>query len=222
MCTIFRIFEAGLVILDILNVFSQPMKVQYTIGTNEAYDFIISGDSYPDLFATIDFINENWVLTNQQAGEDIFVNSKEILASKILDKYDIIKVADKTIHWCNYLYEGDEQDLYARDIFSFRGRMSRANFRALSLLVLGLSFCIVALPSFLASIIQRKRGSSEELIEIVQFISPYIYFGSYSILGLFLFSISTKRIRDTGHSLWKLLIPFYNLKLLFGHKSKLD
>ena len=58
--------------------------------------------------------------------------------SKQLNKKDKIRIGKQTIYWSNYLYEGENQELYLKDIFSYNGRISRPNFRALSLLAIGL------------------------------------------------------------------------------------
>ncbi len=114
----------------------------------------------------------------------------------------------------------DEQDLYFEDFTTFKGRISRANFRALNLLVLGVAICIYFLPGFANQIIILEVELNLFTKSIKFLISP-IHIVGYILLLIFYLLLSVKRMRDTGNPLWKLLIPFYNLKILFFEESKI-
>ncbi|MFK8054788.1 MAG: DUF805 domain-containing protein [Saprospiraceae bacterium] len=129
-----------------------------------------------------------------------------------------MKLGRDTIHWNNYLIEGDSQDLHLSDFLSLNGRVSRSNFRALSFLAFGLAICILLLPGLLGVELQQKHGIDVETTMDASGILIYIV--SYTILTLLLLLMAIKRMRDTGNSPWKLLIPLFNLKALYFDVSK--
>lgn len=119
-----------------------------------------------------------------------------------------------------------DQDLYLEDFVTYKGRINRANFRALNLLILGVSICVYFLPGIIIAIWEyfnrrKYRTIDFDTIGAIQTIGPYVYGICYFILAMFLLLISIKRMRDTGNPLWKLLIPIYNLKILYFEESKI-
>ena len=100
-------------------------------------------------------------------------------------------------------------------------RISRSNFRALTLLSIGMAICVFFSPGLLGSIANGRRSGNPELIEeVTQNSMPIVYIIGFSIIGIALILLAIKRMRDTGNSIWKLLIPIYNLKILYFDESK--
>ena len=177
------------------------------------------------MHAEINYDKGNWVLKNLIIEKPIFVNNKQIDNQIYLNKNDKIRVGEKTIHWNNYLDEGENQELHFNDIISYHGRINRSNFSALSLLLFGMIICVFFLPGLLAifwEYLQRRKNSNMEFetINSVQKISPIVYSIGFSIIGVIFLMVAIKRIRDTGSPIWMLLIPIYNLKLLYFAESK--
>ncbi|MFK8102311.1 MAG: DUF805 domain-containing protein [Saprospiraceae bacterium] len=204
---------------------SSEAKV-FKLGTAADNDIQLRATQAQKRQATIRYIKGEWLLENLAPELPIYLNEIVLKDPKALNKYDRIKLADQTIHWQDYFYEGETQELITKDFKSFHGRISRSNYRALSLLTIGLIICIFFVPGILGTLYSYllNRGAIRvEMtnIEVVQFISPYFYFLGYSLLGLLFVMISVKRIRDTGNPWWKLLLPFYNLKLLYFNLSKI-
>ncbi len=197
----------------------------FKLGTAADNDILLRANQAQALQATIRYAKGEWVLENLAPALPIFLNGILVETRKSLAKYDRIKIGDQTIHWQDYFYEGEAQELGTEDFKNFHGRISRSNFRALSLLTIGLIICIFFVPGILGTLYSYllNRGAIRvEMtnIEVVQFISPYFYFLGYSLLGLLFLMISVKRMRDTGNPWWKILLPLYNLKLLYFKLSK--
>lgn len=200
-------------------------KLKYKIGSSRDSDIVISDEHCPLLVAEINYIKGRWIFKKHSGDKSVWVNGEEVNEAINLDKYDLLKIYNHKIHWSDYLFEGDNQALVPRDFFSYHGRISRANFRALSLVAFGLSICIFFLPGLLVSIGEylRKKIALPKGVDTtnqIQAIAPYVYTIGYSILAMFIILLAIKRIRDTYHPTWKLLIPFYNLKLLYFDLSK--
>lgn len=104
-----------------------------------------------------------------------------------------------------------------RDILAFHGRINRSNYRALNILVIGMIILVYFSPGVLIGL--QRRIEYARKIELIQLISPYIHMVGFTIVSLFFILISIKRIRDTGNGIWKLLIPFWNFKILYFDKS---
>lgn len=201
------------------------MKRQFKIGKSLSNEIVIRDKSCPNLLAEINYEKGNWILKPLVNEKQIFVNNKKVESQILLNKNDKIRIGKQTIHWSNYLYEGDNQELYFSDIISYNGRISRSNFRALSLLSIGMIICVFFLPGLLVSIwryINRRRFRNAEFdyINAIQEISPTVYTIGFSIIVIIVLLLAVKRIRDTGNPIWKLLIPIYNLKILYFDESK--
>lgn len=142
-----------------------------------------------------------------------------------LEKYDVISIGKSTVYWSNYLYEGELQSLYLRDFYSWSGRISKPNFRALALVVLGLSIVTLFIPGVLAALYchgRRRRYLDCDVLEVTKLLATPVYWIGFSFLGALMVLLVVNRARDTGHPSWKFFIPFYNLLLLFfGPSSRL-
>ena len=197
------------------------MKNQYKIGKNKENEIIIEHESCPNLHAEINYEKGFWVLNNLAKDKVIFVNDEKIEGSKQLNKNDKIKIGNQTIYWSNYLYEGENQELDLMKIFTFNGRISRSNFRALSLLAIGMAICVFFSPGLLGSMANGRRSGNLELVEKATQISmPIIHIIGFSIIVIAMLFLAIKRVRDTGNPIWKLFIPIYNLKILYFEQSK--
>lgn len=201
------------------------MKKQFKIGKHIENDIVIRAKDCPDFHAEINYEKGHWNLRNLVKNKAIIVNNGIIETTKRLNKSDTIKIGKQTIYWSNYLYEGDKQELYIRDIISYNGRISRSNFRALSLLSIGMVITVYFLPGLLiaARLYLNRRRFSEVEFDIgyaIQEIAPIIHSIGFMLIGIILVLLAIKRIRDTGHPIWKLLIPIYNLKILYFEPSK--
>ena len=201
------------------------MKTQYKIGRNKANDIIIRDKNCFDFHAEINYENGQWILTNHGKERPIFVNGKLVEKIVPLNKHDSIKIGRAVIHWSNHLYEGDEQELAIADIFSLHGRISRPNFIALSLLLIGLAICVFFLPALLTLFFEYLndkifRQPAFDLITTIQKINPFVHTIGFILIGMMVIILAIKRIRDTGNQIWKILIPIYNLKLLYFEPSK--
>ena len=145
------------------------------------------------------------------------INGRSVELPYQLAARDAIQIGSHTIYWANYREVGERQELYISDLTTWRGRLSRSNFRALFALFIGMCICLYFTPSFF---VNAKNSTTEEVIATHQTIAPWIWGVGYTLLFLLLLLFAVKRIRDTGHSAWKLLIPGYNLKLLFMEPGK--
>ena len=196
----------------------KKMKNQYRIGKEKENDIVIQDRECPNLHAEINYEKGNWFLNNLVKDKSIFVNGEKIESPKQLNKNDKIRIGKQTIYWSNYLYEGENQEIDLKEIFKFNGRISRSNFRALSLLAIGMMICVFFSPGLLGAI-GGRRGDSEMVEGITQNSMPIVYLIGFSIIGIAMILLAIKRIRDTGNPIWKLLIPIYNLKILYFDES---
>lgn len=198
------------------------MKTEYKIGNAPNNDIVIVDRRIPHLQATITYNKGKWIIENINRSNPLYINNVQINGKHVLHKTDKIRITNRTIYWANYLIEGDDQDLHLKDLCSINGRISRANYRTLSLLAIGMMSIIYFLPGLVIAIRYGRKGSratSDQIIGFIQDIAPIFHFSGYTLLGIVFIIISLKRIRDTGYSLWSILIPFYNLKLLFFGSS---
>jgi uncharacterized membrane protein YhaH (DUF805 family) len=201
------------------------MKNQYKIGRDRKNEIVVQNKECPNLHAEINYVKGSWILKNLIEDKAIFVNGNKIETPQQLSKNDKITVYGKTIYWSNYFYEGESQELYLKDILSYYGRISRSNFRALSLLSIGMAVCVFFLPTLLIlswEYINRGRYRDIEFDTQgwIENISPFVHTVGLLIVGIILLLLAIKRIRDTGNPIWKLLIPIYNLKILYFEPSK--
>jgi|GEM_PF-4679964 len=194
------------------------MKNQFRIGRDKENEIVIKDKECPNIHAEINYKKGYWYLNNLVKDKAIYVNNEKVESSKQLNKNDKIKIGRQTIYWSNYLYEGENQELDLSEIFTFNGRISRSNFRALSLLAIGMIICVFFSPGLLGSI-GGRRGSSEMVEGITQNSMPIVYIIGFSIIGIAMILLAIKRMRDTGNPIWKLLIPIYNLKILYFDES---
>ena len=111
------------------------------------------------------------------------------------------------------------QEIDLKDVFTYNGRISRSNFRALSLLAIGMMICVFFSPGLLGAIGKGRRGNPELMEKIIQNSAPIVHLIGFSIIGIAMILLAIKRIRDTGNPIWKLLIPIYNLKILYFDES---
>ena len=152
------------------------------------------------------------------------INGRAVDLPHRLGERDVIQLGKHKIYWANYREVGEAQELYYTDLTTWRGRLSRSNFRALNLLFVGLvliwPFVAPHVVSALYPKFVRDRLSAAELADIWNFYLPVVLAIGYTILFGIYTLFAVKRIRDTGHPTWKLLIPGYNLKLLFMEPGK--
>ncbi|MDF1698371.1 MAG: FHA domain-containing protein [Saprospiraceae bacterium] len=201
------------------------MKTLYKIGGNDLSDNKLFNINQAKPIAEITYERGSWILKNLDSDEKLLLNDRELVEPQALKKYDVIKIGSKKNYWSDYLYEGDKQELVLVDILHFHGRLSRANFRALSILLLGIGICLFFLPGLWVAYyryLNRNRLQSIDFdpYEMIQNISPYIYGIGYLILLIVLFILVIKRMRDAKEPIWKLGIPVYNLKILYFDISK--
>lgn len=200
------------------------MKKKIKIGTEKSCRIKLSENDCPNICAEIFYDKGYWLLRNLIESESVFVNNEKITEDRILDKYDKIQICGQIIHWSNYLYEGDQQELTIKDFKSINGRLSRSNFRALTLLLIGATICVFFIPGIVVAFwkyFNRRKFRSIEFdtIETIESIAPIVYSIGFGLITILLILISIKRFRDTGETTWKILIPIYNLKILFFDKS---
>ncbi|MGK0313968.1 MAG: uncharacterized membrane protein YhaH (DUF805 family) [Saprospiraceae bacterium] len=201
------------------------MNRLYKIGKGSENDIVIRAQDCPTLHAEVGYERGYWVLTNLDETKAIFVNDDVIKSPRKLVKNDKLRICNQTVYWSNYLYEGENQELSLIDIVSLNGRISRSNFRALSLLAFGLTICIFFLPGVIVAVweyLNRRRFREIEFdsVNAIQEIATLVYVFGISILAIIMLILGVKRIRDTGNPIWKLLIPICNLKLLYFEQSK--
>lgn len=194
------------------------MKHQYRIGNSKENEIVIQDEECLSLHAEINYDKGNWFLSNLAKDIPVYLNGEKIESKKQLSKNDKIKIGKQIIYWSNYLYEGENQDLYLKDLFTYNGRISRSNFRALSLLAIGMIICVFFSPGLLGEIAGRRR-SSEMVERITQNLAPIVYIIGFSTIGIAMILLAIKRFRDTRNPFWKLLIPIYNLKILYFDES---
>ncbi len=194
------------------------MKNQYRIRKGKENEFVIQDKKCPNIQAEINYEKGNWFLKNLAKEKSIFVNGEKIESPQKLNKSDKIKIGDQTIYWSNYLYEGENQELDLVDFFTYNGRISRSNFRALSLLSIGMMICVFFSPALLGAI-GGRRGGFEMVEKITKNLTPIVYVIGFSVIGITMVILAIKRMRDTGNPIWKLLIPIYSLKILYFDES---
>jgi len=196
------------------------------IGSGKENDILVPSSGVDTSDAIVIFEKGRWYLVNKNPEIDIFVNSQLLKGRKELMKYDWIKIGHHSINWSNYLFEGEEQELELTDLFRFNGRVSRSNFRFVSILLFGVSLCVLFLPGLFASMArpQRRRLGSDEYMEqlsrLVSDISLPIYLVCYGTIIILFLLFVIRRMRDTKEPMWKLLIPIVNLNLLYNRRSK--
>ena len=180
---------------------------------------IISGDA-TSTYGIIRYERGLWLLEPINKEYSVKVNGNLILESTVLEKYDKFEIAQKIFHWSDYLIEKNNQTLHKLDFLSFHGRINRANFRALSIMILGLIPVIYLAPGLILLTRKRRRfPNPTEDTELIQAIAPYVHTIGFTLLAMLAILISIKRMRDTGSKLLNLLIPIWNLKLLLFGKS---
>lgn len=189
-----------------------------TLGTDRTNSIILSDKKNAPFHCEIRSKGGSWILTNLAPNSPIKINGKKRQSPIILEKYDKIEIGKDVIRWANHLYEGEDQDLFFEDIFSYYGRISRANFRALTLFGIGVCIVILFLPGLISS--TPKGQQTVERVENIQFIAPLIYLVGYSSVFLLFLILAVKRMRDTRNPIWKILIPIVNIKILYFDKSK--
>ncbi len=198
---------------------------KYQIGNAESSEIHISNNKCPQLQAEIIYDRGNWIIHNLVERNPIYINGNEVKEPTILDKYDRLNIYDETIYWSNHYYEGDKQELNLTDLRSMNGRVSRSNFRALSLLSIGLWIAIFFIPGLLLAIWQYiadspvhdlKYESVRVILDIASSVQTFLSF----LLMITIILLATKRIRDSGKPIWMIFIPIYNLKLLYFDESK--
>ncbi len=195
--------------------------MKYRIGKRSSNEIVIRDEHCPELIAEIDCEKGYWILSKLVDNKEIYVNGLVIKSSHQLEKNDQIKIGNQTIYWKNYLFEGDAQELDLSKILSYNGRVSRANYRALSLLGFGMAICIFFLPGLsVSTILKISIVSESEVHELSKFLTPIIHTIGYLWLSIAMVFLAIKRCRDTKNSIWRLFIPFYNLKILYFEKSK--
>ncbi len=197
------------------------MTQKYKIGKDQGNEIVIKDKNCPNIHAEINYDRGNWVLNNLALENSIYLNGERVQGPKQLTKYDKIKIYNQTIHWSNYLYEGENQELELIDFYTFNGRISRSSFRQLNLLYIGLTICLFLSPGFFEVVIRGRKNRNAELVEeFMVNVMPLIYIIGFSLIGITFLILAIKRIRDTGNSIWKIMIPIYNLNLLYFKYSK--
>lgn len=204
-------------------VFDGHRRVRYTIGSWAGSDLRIRRRHHPEFHAEVNYERGDWVLKNREPDHPILVNGTLPKHPVPLQKGDVLTIGGKRYHWSNYFSEGDRQDLSRRDVFSLHGRVSRANFRIMHILFIGLFISVFFMPGLLASWLdyQPPRVSTDPP-DYFQFQKafPILHSVGFWILGLLFVHIAVKRMRDTGRPLWMLLIPGYNILLLYFQRSQ--
>lgn len=197
------------------------MITKYKIGKSKENEIIIKDKECPNLHAEINYDKGYWFLNNLIQDKTIYVNGEKVEGPKQLNRNDKIKIGKQTIYWSNYIYEGENQEIDLGEIFSYNGRLSRSNFRALSLLAIGAAICVLFSPGLLGAAANNSVDGDSELVEnVTQSSMPIVYLIGFSIIGIAMLLLAIKRMRDTGNPIWKLWIPFYNLKILYFEYSK--
>ena len=79
--------------------------------------------------------------------------------------------------------------------------------------------CVFFSPGLLGAIGKGRIGNPELMEKITRNSAPIVYLIGFSIIGIAMILLAIKRIRDTGNPIWKLLIPIYNLKILYFDES---
>ena len=191
------------------------MKTIFKIGKNIGNDILVKDESCLDFHGEVNYEKGYWILKNLDQRNPIYLNGQKLESPTYLNKQDKIKIGRETIYWSNYLFEGEDQEFDFVSIFSINGRLSRSNYRALTVLAIGLTICVFFSPGLISSFYQP-----EGIENFTQRISPFIYLIGFYLIGIALLTLSIKRMRDTGHPLWKILIPLYNLKILYFEESR--
>ena len=113
-----------------------------------------------------------------------------------------------------------------KDFISVKGRVSCENFRALSILAIGLIPCIYIVPGLIWVLWNYarvgKHGDYNDWTQPGQIISISVpvHLIGFGLLALIFLNLCVERIRDTGAKWWVILIPIWNLKVLYFDKSE--
>lgn len=197
------------------------MNRKITIGKNVVNDIVLRCENYLGFHAEIYYDRGVWYLRNFDSRNPVYVGWIEVRQEILLYKDAIIRFGKQKIHWNDYLNEGETQEIRLKDLFTFHGRISRANYRALSLLAVGISICVFFLPGILEMLSYSNTIIGLNGVLITRgFSIPLIYVIAYPMILFAIIILSIKRIRNTGNPIWKLFLPIYNLKLLYFEFSK--
>lgn len=106
--------------------------------------------------------------------------------------------------------------IYLADLYNPRRRIGRAYFPAFALLLtvmpIVIFFGVPVLLNVYANLSRHSDGLlfGERPIEYAPAIYPYVF----AVFAYVVMVVCVNRMRATGHSLWLLLVPGYNLYLL--------
>lgn len=197
------------------------MKKEYRIGKNKENDIQLKSEECLGVHAKVIYDKGAWVLHNLSKKNEIYIGNNIVLNTQPLVKDDVIKIGNQKMYWNDYLYEGEMQEVRLKDLFTFHGRISRANFRALSVLALGSAICVFFLPALLDLFAPSwVTWQLYVTLNSIEYTIPIVYLICYPLIAVSMIMLAMKRIRDTGNPIWKLLLPILNLRLLYFEFSK--
>lgn len=192
------------------------MKTLIKVGTHVKNDIVIWGPQCDEFHARIFYTTGNWIIESLDSKYATIINEEELKSKRALDKYDVIKIGNNVIHWSDYLVE-EGQELITKDFYTFHGRISRPNYRALIILFIGLLMAVYFIPGLFFGL--NRRLPYDEKLRLIEYYAPYFHSIGFLVLSYSFIMVSIKRIRDTGYRLLFLLIPFYNLHILLSKNS---
>ena len=193
----------------------------FTIGRAAHATIRFRNRLYPERIAEIHRHRGRDVLSVHGSTPTVLVNDLIIDGDHELQPGDCIRIGKRRIHWNDYRYEGDAQELHLRDLLSYRGRVSRSNFRTISLLYIGLIIFIFFTPGLLTTYVSRAgQFSPAEQVALFDQLAIPLYLIAYGGLALLGCLLAVKRSRDAGLSPLTLFLPGYNLYALFVKPSK--
>lgn len=196
------------------------MKKIYRIGKHPSNDIQIEGSYIEDFHAKIYWKHQQWYIEDLNSRFGTFIGQKRISEPTIINQNSYIKLGTALLHWTDYVFEDRiDKSLYLQDFYDPTRRVDRTNFRYLCILIaLAPILAIFAGPILLEVFVARKRRYSREYIDLTPYY-PYVQVFAGVILGYIILVLCINRMRDTGKPLGYLLIPFYNIYLLWSKPS---
>lgn len=196
------------------------MKRKYKIGNNQDNEIYIKSRKISDTVAEIIYERGCWNLKLNNVNEVVFVNDKRVIDVQELHREDIIRIEDQKIYWRDFIRQDESMSVSIHQLISLHGRIGVASYRFFSALAVGLSSVVVFLPGLISVFLKGGSYNKIEDVEaMTEIILPYVYVIAWAVIIVLMIPISVQRMRDSGKPIWQMIIPVYNIWILYFKSS---